>query len=104
MNDDMTEAQGFRNFAAGLAVGLTCLASGMGIAKYTAGYMKLHYAKQERRPSENNTDGGLTDGLISSDFSKPLIVGWRFLCVLVFLEAIGLYGLIVALLLSSNQK
>ena len=97
MNDDMTEAQGYRNFAAGLSVGLTCLASGLGMAKY----IHVYTMQQLARPSSANGNE-LQEGLIST-IAKPINATWKFLAGLVFIEAIGLYGLIVALLMSSKQ-
>lgn len=99
MNDDMTEAEGYRNLSAGLAVGLTCLASGLGLAHYINTYMK----QQQARLSTSSNHNELHDGLISVNLGKPVTPTWRFLAVLAFIEAIGLYGLIVALLMSSNQ-
>lgn len=98
MNDDMTEAQGYRNLSAGLAVGLTCLASGLGLGKYTHTYMQQ---QQSQKPPNNQDE--LREGLISTNLTKPITPTWRFLAVLAFIEAIGLYGLIVALLMSSHQ-
>jgi F0F1-type ATP synthase membrane subunit c/vacuolar-type H+-ATPase subunit K len=42
------------------------------------------------------------EALIASNRNKPLLATWRMLMVLVFIEAIRLYGLIVALFLASN--
>lgn len=112
MNDEMTEAQGYRNFAAGLAVGLTCLASGLGMSSFIAAYHHIHFhgyfhphePKTGTCTNSTEGEGTLTEGLISTQAIKPMVLGWRFLFVLVFIEAIGLYGLIVALLISSHQK
>jgi V-type H+-transporting ATPase 16kDa proteolipid subunit len=112
MDDDMTEAQGYRNLAAGLAVGLTCLASGLGMSHFIAayhhhhehGHFHPHPHEPRTHTSTNSNEGALTEGLISTQAIKPMVLGWRFLFVLVFIEAIGLYGLIVALLISSHQK
>ena len=113
MNDDMTEAQGYRNLAAGLAVGLTCLASGLGMSHFVGAYLHHHHfgfppphpPHHHPEPSARtiSTEGTLTEGLISTQQAiKPIVLGWRFLMVLVFIEAIGLYGLIVALLMASR--
>lgn len=104
-NEAMTEAQGYRNLSAGLACGSACLASGLGMSRFIHGYMH-----QERACSDtpngthsNNNNDGLQDALLSPNFNKPFAPTWRLLVVLTFMEAIGLYGLIVALFLASNQ-
>lgn len=88
-----TEQEGYQNFAAGLSVGLACLMSGIGMAKFIEKHM-------ENPP--RSTRNGQVEPLISSNgdavvVMDPPTVGFMF--VLVFLEAIGLYGLIVALIL-----
>ena len=105
-NEAMTEAQGYRNLSAGLAVGLACLASGVGMARFIHEYMERARADvTTRTTSSGNSNGGdgLQDALLSPNFNRPLAPTWRLLVVLIFMEAIGLYGLIVALFLSSNQ-
>jgi V-type H+-transporting ATPase 16kDa proteolipid subunit len=106
MDDDITEAQGYRNFAAGLAVGLTCLMSGLGMSHFIGAYhhQHIHGHPHPHDPTAraNSTEGTLTEGLISTQAIKPMVLGWRFLFVLVFIEAIGLYGLIVALLMCAH--
>lgn len=98
VNDDMTEAQGYRNLSSGLAAGLSCLASGLGLAKYIDRYTK----QQLSMPPRRSTNGEMQEGLIS-EMPKPIVPTLKFLAVLAFIEAIGLYGLIVALLMSANQ-
>jgi V-type H+-transporting ATPase proteolipid subunit len=100
MNDDMTEAQGYRNLSAGLAVGLTCLASGLGMHHYIHAYMHHH---RQHPPPPRGQEAELREGLISTTTRELLVPTWGFLAVLVFIEAIGLYGLIVGLLMSSHQ-
>ena len=102
-NDTMTEAQGYRNLSAGLAVGLSCLASGLGMARLVHGYMKQEHARSAAPSRSNNGNDGLQEGLISTNLNRPIVPTWRLLICLIFLEAIGLYGLVVALFLSSNQ-
>jgi len=112
LNDNMTETEGFRNLSAGLAVGLTCLASGLGMAHFVGAFMHHHHHGGPPPPPPGHahpTNGTLvgsseTDSLLAAPLmKKPLIPTWHFLMVLVFIEAIGLYGLIVALLMSSHQ-
>jgi V-type H+-transporting ATPase proteolipid subunit len=102
-NDEspLTETDGYRYFAAGLSVGLACLASGLGMGKF----LEKHTITSTRRVASSN--GDQTEPLLSNTEDAPHynVSGhnmWSFLMVLVFLEAIGLYGLIVALFLSRN--
>jgi V-type H+-transporting ATPase proteolipid subunit len=99
-NDDMTATEGFKNLSAGLAVGLTCLASGMGMGCFVEKYMQTgEFPPAADAPSQ------MQEGLITPTRpGRKLEVTWNFLMVLVFIEAIGLYGLIVALFLASHQK
>lgn len=105
-NDEMTEAQGYKNLSAGLAVGLTCLSSGLGMAHFVQSYMYQSFGDRSgtgssNGPTNSNSENQLQDPLISNRWlTKPLLPTWRFLMVLVFIEAIGLYGLVVALFLS----
>jgi len=94
---DITESDGYKNLAAGLSVGLSTLMSGVGMSGFLGKHMK---------PTTNGcaARGGQEEPLIASSstgvqvapISAPLIL------VMVFLESIGLYGLIVALILSSH--
>lgn len=94
---DMSETDGYRHFASGLTVGLGCLASGMGLA----GFLRANLTTEtdttlasaihdEREPLMSTSRMG----------GSPMIPTIRFLMVLTFLEAIGLYSLIVALFLA----
>lgn len=95
----MTEADGYKNFSAGLAVGFACLVSGLGMARFLESFMKAHPRRissfsppedeQQARPLLSSTQH--EQGLCYS----PI----KFLMIFCFIEAIGLYGLIVALLL-----
>jgi F0F1-type ATP synthase membrane subunit c/vacuolar-type H+-ATPase subunit K len=95
---------------AGFVVGLSCLASGGGLARF------LQEVKQsqnnvslssmnhiDRQMTEQQHQPLLTNRHHKSDITTP-ICNFRFLMVLVFLEAIGLYGLMVALLILSTGK
>jgi len=92
--DNVSETDGYRHFSAGFSVGLACLASGLGMAKFVDAYMK------SARPIESSSNSSMDEPLIGTHVPK-LKVSIRFLMVLVFIEAIALYGLIVALFLSS---
>jgi len=95
--DTLDAAGGYRNFSAGLSVGLASLASGMGLAGFF----------EDSLPA--NTTLQVADS--TSEIQEPFIRGSggqrsvvekpspRFLMCMIFLEAIGLYGLIVALVL-----
>jgi len=98
----MTAVDGYRNLSAGLAVGLACAASGMGLANFIQ-QINNPFPPPFPHPPHPRPDG--------PPESEPLVGGRRpfpphppvnfvHLCLsLVFLEAIGLYGLIVALFL-----
>lgn len=89
-DSSISETEGYRHFAAGLAVGLACLASGVGMARFLEDLVAASSADRE----------GPEEPLLESRrrAAKKVPVA-RFLMVLVFLEAIGLCGLIVALVL-----
>lgn len=99
----LSEKDGYVNLAAGLAVGLSCLASGLGMSKFieqsllgsvsnttavTTGSMEQALLPQATR---NNT------AAIAPEFTV------RYCFVMIYLEAIGLYGLIIALFLTTSQ-
>lgn len=82
---------GYKNISAGLSVGLACLASGMGMARF------LDQSVVEQDASGGTQEEPLIRGRVATKMlATPSI---RFLMVMTFLEAIGLYGLIVALVL-----
>ena len=91
--ETMTKEQGYRYLAAGLAVGFACLSSGLGIAKFLADHLKNSEPVKIEHVGEGSEplmgEGG---GMAARSFL-------RLVLVLCFLEAIGLYGLIVALFL-----
>jgi len=95
--DGAESSNGYRNFSAGLSVGLACLASGLGMAGFLedslTGTVTNSVADDDaiRTPLVRNNTNNTTRMI-----EQPSI---RFLMCLVFLEAIGLYGLIVALFL-----
>uniref|UniRef100_A0A7S2XWD3 V-type proton ATPase proteolipid subunit n=1 Tax=Attheya septentrionalis TaxID=420275 RepID=A0A7S2XWD3_9STRA len=95
---ELTEEDGYRNLSAGLSVGLACWASGWGMAKFIN---QCNEQGQEHRTTPTTTQ--MTEPLVGTariaHFAVPPEPNTIFLMVLVFLEAIGLYGLIVALFL-----
>ncbi len=86
----LSTVEGYKNLCAGLSVGVACLASGTGMGTY---YKMIN-------ENEYYFVGGVKDGAGAKEgsASKKCNVVTFGLCM-VYLEAIGLYGLIVALLL-----
>lgn len=97
--EDLEAVDGYKNLASGLAVGLTCYASGMGLTGFLEESL---YGDGERRNRQ-----GLQAALLTTTRSDPRTtpreprpVTLKFVFMLCFLEALGLYGLIVALLIA----
>lgn len=86
---------GYRLFAAGLVVGLPCLVSGAGIGAF------LHRFSMEDAPYHMMQGQGEEQPLMPSASSKQIIPAWALILNLAFMEAIGLYGLIIALFLAA---
>lgn len=102
----LSEKDGYVNLAAGLAVGLSCLASGLGMSNFieqsllgsvsnnTAVTTGLNASMEQAllpQATRNNT------AVIAPEFTV------RYCFVMIYLEAIGLYGLIIALFLTTSQ-
>jgi V-type H+-transporting ATPase proteolipid subunit len=94
MNDDLDTTAGYKNFTAGLATGLACLASGQGLNSFISNNMTGEFISAPTEGQQSLLAG-------SPRRSSPPVPTIKFLMVLVFLEAIGLYGLIVGLLLAN---
>ena len=93
---EMAQVDGYRNLSAGLAVGLACLASGLGLANF------IKQINEHHTTAHSRGDGPESEPLVGRRAIATHSVPHNFLhlCLsLVFLEAIGLYGLIVALFL-----
>jgi V-type H+-transporting ATPase proteolipid subunit len=91
----MTAVDGYRNLSAGLSVGLTCWASGWGMAKFLKQF-------NEQSSSPTIQPSQMTEPLVGrrAEAVIPKPINFVHFCfVMIFLEAIGLYGLIVALFL-----
>lgn len=103
IEDGLTEAQGYKYFASGLSVGLACLCSGFSMAKFLEKYMEQQPPQKPTAvaPEQEPLLGLQSSGGPNLDLPPA---NWKFLNNLVFLEAIGLYGLITALILSYNAK
>ena len=84
---DITLMEGYKYLSAGLCVGLSCLASGGGMALY----LKKLNANEMYFVRKGATD-------TKDDKSKKFSFVTFVLC-LIYQEAIGLYGLIIALFL-----
>jgi V-type H+-transporting ATPase proteolipid subunit len=81
----VTSSDGYRFFSAGLSVGLACLASGFGMGLYLKQLNKEGYYFVRKGSSDPKDDAPKKMSLVT------------FILCLIYLEAIGLYGLIVAL-------
>jgi ATP synthase proteolipid subunit len=101
---------GYKNLAAGLSVGFACFWSGMSMASFLADalYNSPPDVRDEREAASThvNLNNRMHIPLLSPAFRTRTVTDMpvpvptvRFCMVLVYLEAIGLYGLIVALLL-----
>jgi V-type H+-transporting ATPase 16kDa proteolipid subunit len=95
----MTMKDGYKHLSAGLVVGLSCLASGYGMSKFldhsltSNDSVVMGEMGNQVSPDSAALLPGRAYRVLKTDFSL------RFFFVMVFLEAIGLYGLIIALLL-----
>jgi ATP synthase proteolipid subunit len=99
---ELTSIDGYKHLSAGLAVGLACLASGGGMAGFVDRHMNTSLKLQAvSTGASRDTENEQMTPLIPSISSEPLVfeTTGKFLMVLVFIEAVALYGLIIALLL-----
>ena len=95
--EGMESTLAYKCFSAGFSVGLSCLASGLAMGKFLDKYLAGPSTSSARPSSEIERPlVGSSRSLRSAPCS-----GWGLLIVMVFLEAIGLYGLIVAFILSA---
>ena len=97
LGSETSADEGYKYFSAGLTVGLGCLASGLGIGKFMQSPDLLTLTT-----TTPNSEASEQSALLPSAGPYKLAAGGlvRCLFVLVFIEAIGLYSLIVALFLS----
>lgn len=102
---DLTTGSGYKNFSAGLIVGLACLASGSAMASFLEDSINLstmdNMLQEEATLAERGSGNETEEPLLRTGRPHPVLLkpSVKFIVCLVFLEAIGLYGLIVALLL-----
>jgi V-type H+-transporting ATPase 16kDa proteolipid subunit len=93
---DSTDAvSGYKNLSAGLSVGLACLVSGMGMARFMKDSID---SSEEEATAASQQEPLIRSSMANKMLARPSI---RFLMVMTFLEAIGLYGLIIALVLTA---
>eukprot|EP00536_Pseudo-nitzschia_multiseries_P011875 jgi/Psemu1/207181/e_gw1.430.28.1 len=96
---------GYVHLAAGLCCGLSCLAAGgtigiIGDAGVRGFGLKAEGGRKWFWSDDQGEDGGDFGGASNAESSNKLYVG--MLIMLIFSEALALYGLIVALILSQN--
>lgn len=97
---NVDQTQGYKHLCAGLAVGSACLASGLGMGKFI--HIQTPDAPKVRVDLEDCTATTATEPLLGHGNESTMVSGaevLRTVCVLAFIEAIALYGLIVALIL-----
>lgn len=106
---EVTAADGYRHLATGLAVGLSCLASGTGISNYMQ-FLRytppnasniIHDDSQSKQATKHQPEGEplLPDATVQNGYGNVAPMTVKAMMMLCFLEALGLYGLIVALFL-----
>ncbi|KAL3758229.1 hypothetical protein ACHAWU_004867 [Discostella pseudostelligera] len=88
----ITTVEGYKNLCAGLSVGLACLASGVGMGNYYKMVNDNDYYFVGGGGSGKSAGGGEGSASKKCNFVT-------FALCMVYLEAIGLYGLIVSLFL-----
>ena len=101
---DNSSLNGYRNVSAGLAVGLACLASGLGMAGFLEDSLHHPNTTSVAAVTENSAVSEMHAPLVPNSGAKVVMIeppSIRFLMCMVFMEAIGLYGLVVALILIS---
>ncbi len=99
-DDAISSSEGFRFLCAGLAVGLACAASGWGMASFIkTSNGGLHIPHRPSGSSVRPESTPLLANAVNGDVVTVPSFDIRYFFVMVFLEAIALYGLIVALFL-----
>lgn len=103
---DMTAVEGYKNFGAGLTVGGACLASGWGMSIFVNSMNNGDCEMTSTPETEGVTNEtspllGAASGAVGL-YSKPQFI--KMVLSMIYLEAIGLYGLIIALFLTYNPK
>ena len=104
-NKAMTEIQGYKNLAAGVCVGCSCLAAGLGMARFIDRVM-MESSPPSTRPLTEATPSAQQPLIPSTTAtsSNPLVIDSKMIMVMIFFESIGLYGLVVALFLSYQKE
>ncbi len=91
---------GYRHFSGGLVVGLGCFSSGIGMSRFLDMYMTSHVSGNNNyTPITNESAALMGNNMLAK---SELAVSWKLCFSMFFLEAIGLYSLIVALFLTKS--
>lgn len=103
-----SQFNGYAHMAAGLCCGISCLAAGgtigvIGDAGVQAFGLRASGGKRAWASESEGDDGGMggNSEAMNADAANKLYVG--LLIMLIFSEALALYGLIVALILSQHS-
>merc|ERR1712157_487963 len=96
----LTEMEGYKNLCAALAVGSACLASGCGIGYFVKSQNEISLLERERVVSNSNNEGQTEPLLQRQQNGTSRDERMKTILALIFIEAIGLYGLIVGLILA----
>jgi V-type H+-transporting ATPase 16kDa proteolipid subunit len=102
LGDAMDAGSGYKNITAGMCVGLACLSSGIGIGRFLDKSLKDAEFVPAVSTATSTATVPLMEGNADAAASPKTVLAApsiRCLMVLTYLEAIGLYGLIVALVL-----
>jgi ATP synthase proteolipid subunit len=94
----LSPAEGYRNLLAGLCVGLAYWASGMGMVRFLKYENTTTIVQEGQQPSPPNSE--MTQPLVDRECTMKPVDNFRYhTMVMIFLESVGLYGLVAALFL-----
>merc|ERR1712150_216634 len=94
----LSEIEGYKNLCSGLAVGSACLASGFGIGKFIRAQTESLSQEKPNNSSSDSQEQPLLNNRNENRAPRSEIV--KTILALIFIEAIGFYGLIVGLILA----
>lgn len=95
----LTVVQGYRYLSAGLSVGCACLASGCGMASFIRQCNEGKAVSSVAAATAAPVGKGESQPLLPASPAEQGIDFKKLIMVMIFLEAIGLYGLVVSLFL-----